>query len=411
MVFRPLVKFSVTIILDDFRSHRKALAITRIATILDSVVELKIGERVRHLFQVQYLFSPALFTLVKALPAMQQLHTLQLSSIFLTETNLHCILSSPHLTHLILCALQIPKMSRFPPPNTNLRKLTLKYMAPWDAIQPLIVHLAASLEYLNFFLCGFGFGSGNWPQLPSFPSLRELHLHQRNSDMALLDELLHISQVAHLHLYGTLTSSHIAVVTFPKSLQHLSTTNTVLTQRVLGTTPLTQLISLSIECYQDWEMSYYLEISAFICDHFPRISLLHLHIRWPFRNAALTVARSQHNVRVMELTILPIHSLDLEERWPWNHVEFLDDHLRNNILSGALQSLRLNVFQGDGGIEWSLAQCSRWIDYDILHPITGLGSSDLKSIDVSFIQHEGGSEQEPRIWKRWAKLPDGNWRN
>ena len=128
MVFRPLVKFKVTIMLGASRSHKKALAITRIATFLDSVIELNIGERARPLFQVQYLFSPTLFTLVKALPAMRQLHTMHLSSIFLPETYLHCILSSPHLTHLILVDIQMPKISRFPPPNPNLRKLTLKWM-------------------------------------------------------------------------------------------------------------------------------------------------------------------------------------------------------------------------------------------------------------------------------------------
>ena len=170
MVFRPLVKFKVIIMLDASRSHRKALAITRITTFLDSVVELKIGERARYLFQVQYLFSPALFTLTKALPAMWQLHTLQLSILFLPETYLYCILSSPHLTHLILCAIQMPKISRFPPPKPNLRKLSLKSMDLWDAVRPLIVHLAESLEYLEFSLCGSGFGPRNWPQLPSFPS-------------------------------------------------------------------------------------------------------------------------------------------------------------------------------------------------------------------------------------------------
>ena len=395
--------------LDDFRSHRKALAITRIATFLDSVVELKIGERARHLFQVQYLFSPALFTLVKALPAMRQLHTLQLSKIFLPETYLYCILSSPHLTHLILCSIKMPKMSRFPPPNPNLRKLTLKLMVSLDAIRPLIVHLAASLEYLKLLLCGSGFRSRSQPQLPSFPSLRELCHHHHYSDMTLLDELLHRSQITHLHLSGTLASSHIAVPTFPESLQHLSIPDGMLTQRVLGTTPLTQLISLSIQCYQEWKMNYHLQISSFICDHFPRITFLHLDIRWSLRNAALTVARSQHNVRVMDLSILPIYSPDLGRWWPWNQVEFLNDHLRNNMLSGTLQSLRLNVVQCGGESKLSLAHCSKWIDDDILHPVTGLGGSDLKSIDVSLVQREGGSERKRRIWKQWAKLPDGNW--
>ncbi len=273
--------------IDDSRSHRRALAITRILTFLDSVVELKIGERAQYLFQVQYLFSPALFTLVKALPAMRQLHTLLLFSIFLPETYLYYILSSPHLTHLTLCAIQMPKISRFPPPNPNLRKLTLELMVSWDAVRPLIVHLAASLEYLEFRWCGSRFWPRSRPRLPSFPSLRELRHHQHYGDVAVLDELFHVSQVTHLHLLGTLDFNHITVAAFPKSLQHLSTEDRMLTQQVLGTTPLTQLVSLSIRRSQEWEMSHHLEISAFVCDHFPRITSLHLDIRWSLRNTAL----------------------------------------------------------------------------------------------------------------------------
>ena len=404
--------------LDASRNHRKALAITRIATFLDSVVELKIGERARHLFQVQYLFSPALFTLVNALPAMRQLHTLQLSKIFLPETYLYCILSSPHLTHLILCAVQMPKIRRFHPPNPNLRKLTLKLMVSWDDVRPLIVHLAASLEYLDFRNCGSGFGSRSQPQLPSFPSLRELRHHQYDNDMAVLDELFHVSQITHLHLSGPFDFSHIAVPAFPKSLQHISGADGMLTQQVLGTTPLTQLVSLSIQRYPSWDMRYHLHVSAFVCDHFPSITFLHLHIQWSFRNAALIMARSQHNVRTMELSISPDHGLDSGgrwswdsgRRWSWNQAEILDDYRRDNVLSGALQSLRLDVVQRYGELERSLAQCSQWIDDDILHPVTGLGGPDLKCIDVSFVQREGRSERERRIWKRWAKLPDGDWR-
>ncbi len=78
--------------------------------------------------------------------------------------------------------------------------------------------------------------------------------------------------------------------------------------------------------------------------------------------------------------------------------------------SGALQSLRLDMVQCCGKLEPSVAQCSQWIDDDILHPVTGWGGSDLKSIDVSFVKPMGGSGRERRIWKRWAKVPDGDWR-
>ena len=249
---------------------------------------------------------------------MRQLHTLELSSIILAETYLYCILSSPHITHLILCAIQMPKMSRFTPPNPNLRKLSLKMMVSWDAVQPLIVHLSASLEYLEFRWCRSGFWPRNKPRLPSFPSLRELRHLPRYGDVAVLDELFHVSQVTHMHLFGTLDYTHIAVAAFPKSLQHLSTDDRMLTQRVLGTTPLTQLISLSIHRSQKREMRTHLEISAFVCDHFPRITFLHLDIRWSLRNTALVLARSQHNVRAVELSMVTMDGLDSKGRWPQN---------------------------------------------------------------------------------------------
>ena len=407
MIFRPLVTFKVTITLNDSRSHRKVLAITRIRTFLDSVVGLEIGENSRYLFQVQYLFSPTLFTLFRALPAMRQLHTIQLSLIFLAETHLRCILSSSYITHLVLYAIQLPKISRLSPPNPNLRKLTLTSMASWDAVRPLLVHLAASLEYLQFHFCDFEFGPRSRLQLPPFPSLRELR-HQNFGNEAVLEEVFQVSQVTHLHLFGTLDPSRAA---FPKSLQHLSTEDWVLIQLKLRPTPvpLTQLISLSIQRYQEWEMSYHLAFSALVCDHFPRIISLHLRIQWALRNVALVMARSQHNVQEMELSIVTRQGLDSEGWWGWKQVEILNDYLQNNTLPGALQGLRLEVVQRRGNFERGLALCSRWVYDDVIHPVKGLGGSDLKSIDVSFVLSESGLGRERRIWKRWAKLPDEDW--
>ena len=405
MIFRPLVKFKVTIFFDDTPSHRKALAITRIATFLDSVEELNIGGRTQYPFQFQYRFSPTLFRLFRALPAMRQLHTIQLSAIFLAETYLYCILSSPHLNHLILYGTQMPKISRLSPPNPNLRKLTLDSVS-WDAVRPLIVHLAASLEYLEFRSCGFLFEPQSRPQLPSFPSLRELrHHHETSSNDVVLAELFRVSQVTHLHLFGILDSSQIDA--FPKNLQHLSTEDVMLTQRTLGTNPMAQLMSLSILRSEEWGMDHHLVLSAFICNHFPRITSLHLDIPWSLRNVALVMARSQHNVRTMELSIFTAGGLVLEgNRLPG----IFNDYLRNNTLPGVLQRLRLEVVQHYGKLELGLAECSRWIDDDVVHPVKSLGGSDLKSIDVSFVLPGNEYERERRIWKGWDKLPDGDWR-
>ena len=155
------------------------------------------------------------------------------------------------------------------------------------------------------------------------------------------------------------------------------------------------------------DMSYFLAFSALVCDHLSGITSLHLDTHWSHRNVALVMARSQHNVRAMELSI---EGLDLEGSWEREQVGILDDYLRTNTLPGALQSLRLEVIQRYGNLEQGLAQCSRWIDDDVVHPVKGLGGSDLESIDVSFVRPETYWEREWRIWKRWAKLPDGDWR-
>ena len=69
---------------------------------------------------------------------------------------------------------------------------------------------------------------------------------------------------------------------------------------------------------------------------------------------------------------------------------------------------------GSGSTLWrfSTVPCTvlPMIDDDVVHPVTGLGGSDLKSIDVSFVLRESNLERERRIWKQWAKLPDWVWR-
>lgn len=413
------MKYKVTIMLGASHSHalREALAITSTSTILDSVVELNIGERAlcRHRYKIRYLFSPTLYTLAKAIPTMSRLHILHLSVIFLARTYLYYILSSPYLTHLILDAIQMPRISKFsPPPLPKLRKLTLKGMAmnSWEAVEPLITHLATSLEYLEISGCRF------WllrqVQLPSFPCLRELrhqnHLRLFDNEIVLNGLLQTVSQITHLHLSGNLDYSRITA--FPKSLQHLSVEEWMLPERIFETDPLPRLVSLSIRCYQTWRSNYHLELSSFIRDQFPGITSLHLDIPWSLRNPALVMARSQHNVRTLKLSVFTKYNLLSEVRelrWRNQTVEISTDYLRNAKLPATLRGLRLDVFQSFFKLEWSVALCSRWIDDIILPPVTGLGGSDLERIDVSFIQPETRLGREQVIRKRWIKSPNEEW--
>lgn len=169
------MEYRVTITLNSSYAFRKALAITRNSPTLDSAVEVKIRDWGRRVFKIKHLFSPTLYTLFKNIPAMRQLQTIHVANIFLARTYLHCILSSPHLTHLILDTIEMPKIGMFPPPP-KLRKLTIIATHSWEALEPLITQLATLLECLELQRCEFRLQ--RQLQLPPFPCLREL-CHER----------------------------------------------------------------------------------------------------------------------------------------------------------------------------------------------------------------------------------------
>ena len=402
--------------LDGPRRHvlQKALAVTRISTILDSVVEVNIEEKIilqnfRWVHKIPYLFSPVLFTLVNAVPAMQQLHTIRVSVIPLPRTYLYGILSSPYLTHLILDAIQLPKINKPPLSPPRLRKLTIMAMYSWEAIEPLIAQLATSLEYLE--LQGCGFRAPGPLQLPPFPHLRELCYDQNYfplvDNMTVLGALFHVSQVTHLRLSGYVALLRIDAPL--KSLQHLSVEDTMLRGGVFGTNPFPQLVSLSIRCYQPWGSNYHITLSSSLRKHFPGITSLHLDIPWSLRNFAVALARAHHNVQALELSIVTAHGLDWEERkLRVYEVDISTDYFGNGMLPAVLQRIRLGV-QTFHQLEDSVSVCTRWIGNNIPPSATGLGGSGLKCIDVSFVQPEDGTGRERVISKRWIKSPNDDW--
>jgi len=400
---------------------QKALAITRTSTILDSVVEVDIGKckeilrDSRRIWGIPYLLSPAIFTIVRAIPAMRRLHTIHLARMILSRTELFTILSSPHLIHLILDNVQIPKISKLPPPK--LRKLTLVAMCSVEALEFMITQLAASLEYLKLQWCRFRpLGQS---QLPLFPCLRELHYHQRDDeyhfchtfpDDSMLYTLFRLGpQLASLHLAASFHHDHVA--TFPKSLQHLSIEEGALTDRYFRINPLPQLMSLSLKHYHYQEWWDPILLPPFIRDHFPRITSLHLDIPWAFRDFALVMARSQYNLQSLELRIVTESGLDMEERErKLSHtVEIPADYLRTSTLPAALKTLKLEVVQDYSELGHSIAPCTRWIDYDVLPSVTGLGGPDLRSTEVWFVQPESKLARKRVLWRQWIKLPNGDW--
>lgn len=397
-------------------AFQKVLAVTRTSTILDSVVEVDLRERnsmqnSRRVHRLPYLFSPALFTLVNATPTMPQLHTIRLSAIFLPRTYLYGILSSPYLIHLILDAIQMPKMRKLPLSPPKLRKLTIMAMFSWEAIEPLITQLVTSLEYLE--LQGCEFRSPGQLQLPSFPHLREIRYDQNyfglSDNMAVLNALFHASQVTHLRLFGYV--GFLRINASLKSLEHLSVEDVMLTEGVLGTNPFPRLRSLSIRCCQPWGLRYHLTVSSFLRDYFPGITSLHLDMPWSLRNFALVLARSQHSVQALELSVATGYGLDWEERKLRIHeVEIPTDYLGDDAaLPGVLQSIKLDVAQTVYRLEESISVCTRWIGDKVLPSVTGLGGSNLRYIDTSFNQPEAGIEGGRVISKRWIKPPNEDW--
>jgi len=391
---------------------QRALAITRTSTLLDSVVELDIGKRKRdprRIWKSNHFLFPVIFTIVRAIPAMRRLHNIHLSFIILSRTELFTILSSPHLIHLTLHSVQIPKMSKLPPPT--LRKLTLVAM-PWGgALELMITQLAASIEYLKLQWCSFR--PQRWSQFPLFPCLRELHYYQSYSsytyrDDSMLNALFRLGpQLAFLHLSGSFHHTRAAI--FPKSLEHLSIEDGALTNQNFGIDALPQLKSLSLKhCREWWDPKL---LPPFIRDHFPRITSLHLNIRWPLRNIALVMARAQYNVQSLELRIVTEFSLDRKETESnLNHkVEIPADYLRITPLPAPLKTLKLEVVQAHSDLGRSIAPCTGWIGYNVLPSVTGLGGPDLRSVEVWFVQPESELVRGRLIWRQWIMLPNGDW--
>jgi len=315
MIFRPLIGFKVTIKSSESPKYalQKALVVTRNSTILDSVVEIDIGKSTYNpngfLWprKFPYLLTPTLYTLVNAIPAMRQLHTIQLKDLILSRMYLHTILSSPSLIHLILDTVQLPKMGTFP--LTRLRKLTLTMMPIWKTVQPLITQLATSLEYLELQRCPFT--PPSQLHLPSLPCLQEIRYKNYQyygqriplGESPLNDILRLASQVTHLHMTG----QYLAPVTAcQKSLQYLTTSIWMLSEDVFGIEPFPRLMHLSLDLFRFTDIVYHpFAPYSFICDHFPMITSLHLSIPWVLRNYAMAMARSQHNVQVLKLDLYP----------------------------------------------------------------------------------------------------------
>jgi len=418
-IFRPLIGFKVTIKRDDSPKYalQKALVVTRTSTILNSVVEVNIGHS--HYpykdflgpYKVPQLLAPTIFTLVNAIPTMQQLHTIQLNSIILSRIHLHIILSAPYPVHLILTTVQLPKMSLFPP--TNLRKLTLTMRSSWETVQPLIAHLATSLEYLELKWCEFL--PPSQLQLPSFPCLQELRHHQHRMwstfpDNGQVNELLRLgSQITRLHVTGHFHNEPATAC--QENLQYLTTSLWMLSEHIFGTEPFRRLVHLSLMPFECVDVANHpVTPSSFIHDHFPTITSLQLSIQWDFRNHAMVMARSQHNLQTLELVIHTREGMDDEESGAVDRDfsgEVPSDQLDQAMLPAALQTLHLEVVHSHDESEQSAVRCIQWVFDDIVPPVTGLGGTSLKSIRLSVSEPE--REREPVISRQWVKAPNGDW--
>jgi hypothetical protein len=415
------MRFKVTILRDDSPKDalRKTLAVTCTSTILDSVVAVNIGRSTDAYkdslgsYKIPHRLIPAFNTLANALPAMPRLHTIQLNSIILSRTYLHTILSTPYPIHLILDTVQLPKISTFPP--MKLRKLTLTRIFSWETVQPFIAQLAASLEYLALESCQFR--PRTQLQLPSFPCLHELHHYRNITESTFLDnrhlnELLRLGpQITHLHVNGHFENEPVTAC--QESLQHLHTSIWMLSEHIFGTEPFPRLVHLSLRFSKYADTYNFLPTpSPFIRDHFPTITSLHLSIPWGYRNNAMIIARSQPNVQALKLRI---YFPDEEESGEGGDADFrfpgedFNDQLHQAMLTAALQTLDLEVVQSHDEQERATS-CIRWVFDDIVPPVTGLGGTGLKSIDLSASQPTSESGESQRVLLRqWVKASNGDW--
>jgi hypothetical protein len=393
---------------------RKALVVTRTSTIHGSVVEVNIGKSADTakdflgIYPVPFLLTPALFTLLNALPAMRRLHTIQLNSIILSRAYLCAILSTPYPIHLILNHVRLPKISKFLP--TILRKLTLTMMFSWETVQPLISHLATSLEYLELERCDFLFPLH--VQLPSFPCLRELRHHQNGSwstfrDTNHLNQLLRLgSQVTHLHVTGHFENEPVTACR--ESLQYLHTSISMLSEHIFGTEPFPRLTHLSLIFSEYADTADPLpRASSFIRDHFPTITSLHLSIPWVFQNHAMVLAWSLHNPRALKPVTYIRAGIKYEAVTSCFPAEVQPHQAK---LPMALQTLEQEVAQFHDELERASTLCSRWVFDGIVLPLTGLGGTGLKSVRLSVSQRKTRAVERERVFSRqWVKTPNDGW--
>ena len=420
------MKLKVTIMGNDSPTYalQKALAITRTPALLDSVVEIYMGEntmshlnaRGQIIYKTHYLLLPAITILVKAIPAMQQLHTVHLVRMSVSRMELYSILSSPRLIHLILDGVRILKLNKFPP--LKLCKLTLIAMSSWEGVEPLIGQLATSLEYLELRCCRFR--TLRPSQLPPFPRLRELRhrqgcLHDTFNSASGMGELLQLgTQIT--HLYFSESFGYVHAATFPKSLRHLSVDVWVLTEHNFGACILHGLLSLSVRhCVLDKGLRGWGDIRllhSLIYDCFPGITSLQLHIPWPNRNIAMAIARFQRNVQLLNLVIDTASGLHHEEKEPTRLDQWGDipaAYICGSIMPGPLQSLWLEVTQTRDDLGLSVAPCTQWVESEVLPPVISVGGPNLNSIDVLFIQPESKVARERVLRREWVKSNTGNW--
>ena len=421
MIFQPLLEFRVTILRDDPPKYalRKALMVASTSTNLDSVVEVNIGKSTDIFkdylgpYKVPYLLTPALYTLVNAIPSMRQLHTIQLNNIILSRMYLHTILSCPHPIHLILEAVQLPEISSFRP--TTLRKLTLTMMSLWENVQPLVAHLAVSLEYLELKWCNFL--PRSQLQLPSFPCLQEIryHRHCTRSNIPAMSELSRVlglaPQVTRLHVTGQFRNEPLAACR--ESLQYLFIRSWMISEPMFGSKPFPRLKHLSLihdEIFDSEDLSP--PPSSFILDHFPMITSLTISILWKYRDRAMETAQSQHRLQALKLDIMIRDEIEEDEIDPCFPVDTPNDQPHRAVLPAALQTLKLEVTQYDvhDKLERSATRCSRWVCDDIIPSVTGLGGPALKSIDLLLSLRKGGpTAREQVLSRQWVKVPNGDW--
>src|SRR5258706_1210725 len=146
LVFR---KFTLAQIYGSIASMRKATAMAASPSWLQNTVELELRNKDSHRAIRDIGVTPAVSITLKAVPKMSRLHTVTLTNIRLSSSQLIIVLRAPKLRRITLTGVALPEFAPTKLPPMSVQHLNLQITGEWSTAILLWTHLSASLEVLE----------------------------------------------------------------------------------------------------------------------------------------------------------------------------------------------------------------------------------------------------------------------